>query len=109
MRARSGGRAEGEDSRDDQVGITDSTIAGNLSLTTGSGCDLVGIGQHEDFNQLLADLLDEVSGYEIVVGSVWVQGKATVVTGNADDFLRIGDCTVKGLVGPREAALTTRR
>lgn len=81
----------------DQVLITDSDFAKNLSVTTGNGHDAVGIGASEEVDAALAAFLADY-GWELGIkaGMVTVDGKATVATGKGSDSLSIGLCDVAG-------------
>jgi large repetitive protein len=77
------------------------SVRGNLSITTGGGHDLVGIGQSDFIDEALEYLLDELpeewSEYVFsTTGPVNVDGKLTVKTGSGNDSLAIGNSQFDG-------------
>ena len=82
----------------DQVLVTNSAVGKNLSVSTGSGHDQVGVGQGELLDPMLMDFLAEMEwdGLGILPDEVQVQGNLTVATGNGNDGLVIGKCMIGG-------------
>jgi len=82
----------------DQVILTGSEMAKNLSVKTGNGDDRVGIGDSDNIDAALADLLAEFGwdGLGIEAGPVAVLGKFSVGTGSGSDDLSIGWCDIAG-------------
>jgi large repetitive protein len=75
-----------------------STVEGNLSVTTGSGADKVGIGHGGAIDVALADFLAD-QGWdpaEVEPGAVAVLGKLTVKTGGGNDEAMVGGVTING-------------
>jgi hypothetical protein len=76
-----------------EVGITNMTIRGNLTIKTGHNSDLIGVGNDPDLIEEMAELLGLVDGSE--VGPVSVGNIVSIVSGMGRDRIRVDSVTAK--------------
>jgi hypothetical protein len=76
-----------------EVGITNMTIRGNLTIKTGHNADLIGVGNDPDLIEEMAELLGLVDGSEI--GPVSVGNIVSIVSGMGRDRIRVDSVTAK--------------
>jgi hypothetical protein len=106
-----------------EIGVTGSTIRGNLTIKSGNGIDQVGIGIHPEITEQLQEQLVHPRGEVIslggAVGAVSVgtfgnakTGTVSINTGNySQDYVAIGDLTARVLkltMGPGDDTVVVR-